>query len=33
MPVLRVPSPSPYAGVIGFSAALRAGDLVTALGR
>lgn len=32
MPVLRVPSPSPYAPVIGFSAAVRAGDLVLVAG-
>ena len=32
MPVLRVPSPSPYAPVIGFSSAVRAGDLVLVSG-
>jgi enamine deaminase RidA (YjgF/YER057c/UK114 family) len=30
--VERVPSPSPYAPVIGFSAAVRAGDLVFVAG-
>ncbi len=32
MTVTRVPSPSPYAPVIGFSAAVRAGDLVFVAG-
>ena len=32
MTVARVPSPSPYAPVIGFSAAVRAGDLVFVAG-
>ena len=32
MTVERVPSPSPYAPVIGFSAAVRAGDLVFVAG-
>ena len=32
MSICRVPSPSPYAPVIGFSAAVRAGDLVLVAG-
>ena len=32
MPVLRVPSPSPYASVIGFCSAVRAGDWVVVAG-
>ena len=32
MTAVRVPSPSPYAPVIGFSAAVRAGDLVFVAG-
>ena len=32
MPIERVPSPSPYAPVIGFSAAVRAGDTVWVAG-
>ena len=32
MSIRRVPSPSPYAPVIGFSAAVRAGDLVLVAG-
>ncbi len=32
MTIARVPSPSPYAPVIGFSAAVRAGDLVFVAG-
>ena len=32
MSIRRVPSPSPYAAVIGFSAAVRAGDLVLVAG-
>lgn len=32
MTIERVPSPSPYAGRIGFSAAVRAGDLVFVAG-
>ncbi len=32
MEITRVPSPSPYAPAIGFSAAVRAGDLVLVKG-